>query len=176
MLAFLRSSLMILRIWPPAGIAAYWCLIQSPWDEKYNGGFLFWILCLSEYMLPFTSKPLWPRENKKLNVVEIDSCPIIICLVSMWPGHRALLLEEETRWGGGYYKSREHIGAAINRESCSQSCLLLLLQFQNSDFVAGMGDEWVGAAERTPQITHTQRKREERKSRRWRRQSPWRWW
>ena len=43
--------------------------------------------------------------------------------------------------GGGYYKSCEHIEAAINRESCSQSCLLLLLQFQNSDFVAGMGDE-----------------------------------
>ncbi len=41
----------------------------------------------------------------------------------------------------GANKSYEHIGAAINRESCSQSCLLLLLQFQNSDFVAGMGDE-----------------------------------
>lgn len=56
----------------------------------------------------------------------------------MWPGHWMLLLEEDKEQ---YYKSCEHIGAAINSESCSQSCLLLLLQFQNSDFVEGMEDE-----------------------------------
>lgn len=72
-------------------------------------------------MLPFTSKPLWPQEIKKLNLVEIDSCPIIICLVSMWPGHRAVLLEEgKGGVGGCFYKSCEQIGAAINKESCSQ--------------------------------------------------------
>lgn len=45
-------------------------------------------------MLPFTSKAIWPWENKNLNLVKIDSPPIIICLVSMWPGHRVLLSEE----------------------------------------------------------------------------------
>lgn len=56
-------------------------------------------------------------------------------------------------------KSCEYIGAAIDRQSRSQSCLLLPLQFQNSDFVAGMGDKWVGAAERMPQITHRETER-----------------
>lgn len=59
-----------------------------------------------------------------------------------------MLLEDSKMWGG----ITNHASALV-WVSCSQSCLLLLLQFRNSDFVAGMGNEWVGAAEWMPNIT-----------------------
>lgn len=93
----------------------------SLWEEKHNGGFLLsvlFFLSFFEYMLPFTSQPLWPWETKKLNLVETDSCPIIICVVSIWPGHQPCCWRKG--WGGCYHKSCEQIGALIDRESCSQ--------------------------------------------------------
>lgn len=64
----------------------------------------------------------------------------------MWPGHWSLLLGDGV--GGQYYKSHEHIGAEINRERDAVNLVYYsLLQFQNSDFAAGVGDERVGAAE-----------------------------
>lgn len=103
MMAFWRFLSMLMRIWPPAGSNI---LVSDTITLRWKAlrrvsllGFIYFTSVFSEYMLPFTSKPIWPQENKMLNVVEIDSCPIIICLVSLWPGHWALLLEKEKRWG-----------------------------------------------------------------------------
>lgn len=127
------------------------------WLCKFSSR-LCYPFCPFEYILHFTSKPLWPWETKKLNLVEIDSCPIILCVVSMWPTHQ------------------EGVGGLLSQ---------IMWADGNSDWLGELQSIYTGYFPisefrfriQTPQITQTQRERvAKREKRRWRRQSPWRWW
>lgn len=136
--------------------------------ERHNGRFLLWfsyLLQASSSSEDTASFPIWPIKG--LNLVEIDSCPVVICLLSMSTSSWAL---QEL---GGYgvrreeccRKSRQQTGHATNSGSRGPFIYCPISGFGLC--VRGTEDELVLATAPEQQITHTHRRTVASRRTRW---------